>query len=143
MNNKDKTEEYFYKKYLLYKNKYFQLVKKQKGGNKQIAKEIADHVNSKNIFEEVLKQDFNDVSILKVIVNGVQEKQQILKKFFEAIKEKKLYWKYLHNIIRKDINLISDFENKTYENVKSKIPTSCHTSDGQKKEIIYRLQVFI
>ncbi len=105
-------------KYLKYKVKYNKLLKEQHGGNKNKAKEIAAYVNATNPIE---RKNVNTNPIVKVLFDAntggpvsIEESKAIIDCLFAIINGNSNTYKYLHNIIRKEINFIDDFSSKTY-----------------------------
>ncbi len=105
-------------KYLKYKVKYNKLLKEQHGGNKNKAKEIATYVNATNPMGRDSVTTNPMVKVLFDVNTGgpisIEESKAIIECLFGIINIKSNRFKYLHNIIRKEINFINEFSSKTY-----------------------------
>jgi len=132
-------------KYFKYKLKYNKLLKEQHGGNKSQAKNIADYATGlivkKNIFDEILLQPLSSDPILNIVINSNPDKEKIIEKLFTNISSLMYKFRFTHNVIRKDIYLISNFNTKNYTTDASKTyqpaTNTCTNPDGIIQQIRY------
>jgi len=125
-------------KYFKYKLKYNKLLKEQHGGNKALAKKIADYAtdsgSSKNIFDEIMLNPLSSNPILNIVINSNLDKEKIIEKLFKNISNLMYKFRYAHNVIRKHNHLINDFETKNY---KTNASSTCTNPDGTIKQLKY------
>lgn len=125
-------------KYLKYKIKYNKLLKEQHGGEKNIAKNIAEFINNQDLINQIVQTEeiFNNLqndAILNMVINFRLTYKIIFQKLFQNIAEKSNKYLYLHNIVRKEFNMIDQLETKTYNE-----PNVCSLTDGTLQTLKYK-----
>lgn len=118
-------------KYLKYKIKYNKLLKKQYGGNKEIAAQISDYVNSIKIFDNELRNLSENKELefmFRIFINihmqteqymqiELEKKKLIIINLLTSLKNKLPSKRFYHNIIRKNFEsdkIINNIIDKTY-----------------------------